>query len=379
MNSFIDYLQEVVYSYANGDFHLRVPIVDSDIDMNVIAAAINMLGEELNEKTISKDYFSTILSKLPLPIIVYSTSGKLELTNTFGLKFLECSEDVNIQNTFDYLPKVVLENTLKLVNSKKQKEIVFQLIKKKRNLLDTFYLCKIYKLNNAQRVQYIFIAEDITEIKRNEFLKMNAFLEGEENERKRLAYDLHDSLGQELNIISLFIETLRTMDRNGPEYDSYLEKIKSHSLKSIQTLRDVSYNLMPSYIVNNNLLVVIEQLVNNLNLVHKSSIIYEYHPTELEIGSKDKELMLFRIVQEFLTNSIKHSEAKNISVKVSINKTKKVFTFHLVDTGIGFDENLLFHKNGLNNMIHRLNILHAPYTLISKPSHGTRLNFKYHV
>ncbi len=379
MDSFIDHLQTVVYSYANGDFDLRVPIVESDTDMNVIASAINMLGEELNEKTITKDYFSTILSKLPLPIIVYSTSGKLELINTSGLKFLDCNEDILIENIYDFFPKIVLENTLKLENSKKQKEVVFQLIKKKKNLIDKFFLCKVYKLKNSDTIQYIFIAEDITEIKRNEFLKMNAFLEGEENERKRLAYDLHDSLGQELNIISLFIETLRTMDRNGPEYDSYLDKIKNHNTKSIQTLRDVSYNLMPAYIVNNNLFVVIEQLVNNLNLVHNASIKYSYQLSELEIGSKDKELMLFRVVQEFLTNSIKHSRAKNITLTISVNKKSKVFTFNLRDTGIGFDDNLLFHKNGLNNMIHRLDLLNAPYELISKPTIGTSLNFKFYV
>ena len=73
---------------------------------------------------------------------------------------------------------------------------------------------------------------------------------------------------------------------------------------------------MPAYILENDVFVVIEQLVNNLNLVHKSSIKYKYPLCEIEIGSKDKELMLFRIVQEFLTNSIKHSRAKNITLKI---------------------------------------------------------------
>ena len=173
MDSFIDFMQSVVYSYANGDFDVRVPIVESDTDMNVIASAVNMLGEELNEKTITKDYFSTILSKLPLPIIVYTTSGKLELINSSGLKFLDCNDDILIQNIYEFFPKIVLENTLKLENSKKQKEVVFQLIKKKKNLIDKFFLCKVYKLKNFDTIQYVFIAEDITEIKRNEFLKMD--------------------------------------------------------------------------------------------------------------------------------------------------------------------------------------------------------------
>jgi signal transduction histidine kinase len=378
MDKFINNLQDVVYSYANGDFELRVPVDEKDTYFNVIASAINMLGEELQEKTISKDYFASILSKLPLPIVVYTEHGNVELINSSGLRFLNIKSSAVVENVFDFLPNTAFEHTHVLANSKKQEVVHFQFHRKKKHK-ENYYLCKIYKLKNAGIIQYIFIAEDITEIKQNEIIRMNAFLEGVENERKRIAYDLHDSLGQELNVINLFIEALRTMDKNTPEFDTYLERIKIQNVSSVQTLRDISSNIMPAYILENDVFVVIEQLVNNLNLVHKTSIKYKYPLCEIEIGSKDKELMLFRIVQEFLNNSIKHSRAKNITLKITINKKSKVFTFSLKDTGIGFDDNLLFHKNGLNNMIHRLDLLNAPYELISKPTVGTILNFKYYV
>lgn len=377
MNDYIDLLQTVVYSYANSDFEIRIPITYEDSDLNIIASAINVLGEELKEKTISKDYLGTIVSKLPLPIIVFDKLGNLELINPLGVKFLSLKSIEINQNIYEFLPKIILENVLKLDNSQKQRQIVFQILKKRNKQIDKFYQCKLNKLKHSDNTKYIFIAEDITELKRNEFLKMNAFLEGEENERKRLAYDLHDSLGQELNIISLFIESLKSMDRNSPDFDTYLDKIKLHNSNSIQTLRDVSYNLMPSYIVNNNLFEVIKQLVNNLNLLHKTSIAYTYPDSVNGITTKDKELMIFRVIQEFLSNSIKHSKAKEITLKIDLHKN--IFTFQLKDNGIGFDVNLLKHKNGLNNMVHRLDLINAPYQFNSLPKIGTTLKFKIYV
>ncbi len=254
----------------------------------------------------------------------------------------------------------------------------FQFHRKKKHT-ENYYLCKIYKLKNAGTIQFIFIAEDITEIKQNEIIRMNAFLEGVENERKRIAYDLHDSLGQELNGIHLFLESLRTMDRNSPRFDKFLERIINQNESSIQTLRDVSSNIMPAYILENDLFEVVDQLVQNLNLIHCSVINYEYKKTKLSIPSKEKELLIYRIIQEFLTNSIKYSNAQNITLSIKSNTKDKVFVFELRDDGVGFDEKKLKHKNGLNTMVHRLHILNANYELKSKLSEGTFLNFKYYV
>jgi signal transduction histidine kinase len=378
MDEFIDKLQHVVYSYANGDFELRVPIDKKDSFFNVVASAINMLGEELQEKTISKDYFASILSKLPLPIVVYTQHGNVELINSSGLHFLNIKSSDVVENVFDFLPNTAFENTHVLASSKKQEVVHFQFHRKKKHT-ENYYLCKIYKLKNAGTIQFIFIAEDITEIKQNEIIRMNAFLEGVENERKRIAYDLHDSLGQELNGIHLFLESLRTMDRNSPRFDKFLERIINQNESSIQTLRDVSSNIMPAYILENDLFEVVDQLVQNLNLIHCSVINYEYKKTKLSIPSKEKELLIYRIIQEFLTNSIKYSNAQNITLSIKSNTKDKVFVFELRDDGVGFDEKKLKHKNGLNTMVHRLHILNANYELKSKLSEGTFLNFKYYV
>ena len=190
---------------------------------------------------------------------------------------------------------------------------------------------------------------------------------------------MHDSLGQQLNVINIFLESLRTMDRNSPKFDKFLERIIHQNASSVQTLRDVSSNIMPAYILENDLFEVIDQLVQNLNLVNHSVIKFNYKKTKLAVPSKEKELLLYRIIQEFLTNSIKYSKAKNITLTIKSSIRDKVFVFELRDDGVGFDEKKLKHKNGLNTMVHRLHILNANYELKSKLSEGTFLNFKYYV
>ena len=85
--------------------------------------------------------------------------------------------------------------------------------------------------------------------------------------------------------------------------------------------------------------------------------------------------MLYRVIQEFINNSIKHSNAKSINISINYFNQNKSYIFQLDDDGIGFDSKKINHKNGISNMMQRLQLMNTIYSFKSQPNIGTNLYF----
>ena len=98
----------------------------------------------------------------------------------------------------------------------------------------------------------------------------------------------------------------------------------------------------------------------------------------LRIVRKDKkeEAIIYRIVQEFINNSIKHSKAERI--KIALKMSNNTIDIQLEDNGIGFEINAVQKNNGLRNITQRLEVLEAEYEWKSNNNIGTTLNFSIH-
>lgn len=171
---------------------------------------------------------------------------------------------------------------------------------------------------------------------RNKGIK--AILEAQEAEKFRIARDLHDSIGQKLSVIQM-----RLSSGNVNEENRNTTKLLN---ESIQELRDISHNLYPPNL-ENGLIKALESLSDDFNFTSAHSRMYLNIDQSLSDFPMDKSISmrLYRIVQEFVNNTVKYAQADSIHINVSIEG--KELKLELKDNGIGFDWKEKWDQKGL--------------------------------
>lgn len=157
-------------------------------------------------------------------------------------------------------------------------------------------------------------------------------IRAQEEERKKIARELHDEVGQTLTAIKINLEILK---RKLPsDLIPYIEESISLIDKSIEQIRDISLNLRPSLLDNLGLKSALRWYIEKQK--EKSGIDIEYIlDFEEESFSSDHSIVIFRIIQESLTNIIRHSKAKRVLLNIKENDEELVI--NIIDDGIGID------------------------------------------
>jgi signal transduction histidine kinase len=182
----------------------------------------------------------------------------------------------------------------------------------------------------------------------------NLALEGtviQEEERKRMAVLIHDDIGNRLNILSLWIHNLDAENKEAAE------KIISKQISElIDSARSISHSLYPVNLEKLGLLLYIEELITNLSQTIKINL-----NVNSEYRKKDifTEVQLYRIIQEFTTNVIKHSTATEITIYLRDNP--KNLSIIIKDNGNGFVYDEINRGMGIKNIESRLQSLDAHY------------------
>ncbi len=194
----------------------------------------------------------------------------------------------------------------------------------------------------------------------------------QEEERKRIAQDLHDAISSKLNIVSLNTNVLLDGGITSEESQGLLETILSISDTTLENSRRIAHDLLPPVLEKFGLWAALEELTNDFNRASNGLINLE--------GSYDKclepkdELHVFRIVQELVNNSIRHGKAKKIELKIE----KNPFVLDYCDDGSGID---LIDKNmraglGMKNIQSRCDIINATSLLESCPGKGIKFSIQ---
>ncbi|QNL49627.1 hypothetical protein H8S90_23385 [Olivibacter sp. SDN3] len=200
----------------------------------------------------------------------------------------------------------------------------------------------------------------------NKISLLSAMLNGQESERTRIAKDLHDGLGGLLSVLKL--ELTGTKDESKSENISILRKMDY----AVDELRLISHNLMPETLIKYGLGETITsycmRMRNSNKRVQLTCQIFHYQ-NEL---SPEKELILYRIMQELVTNAFKHANATTIFVQLlkSDNKT----TLTVEDNGIGFNRELLLKNRkgaGLTNILSRIEYINGELDIYTEPGNGS--------
>jgi PAS domain S-box-containing protein len=367
-------IQRTILDYANGNFKRRLDLDGNNQDLDTILVGINMLGEELEHKTISRDYFSNIFDSVSSSLIVFSpkaiiTDVNLSAEKTFQKQKKELVGK-DLRKIIDF--EGVFGKTSMVEIIKTQKE--FEVFISTSTGLRIPYLCSISGFidNHKGHQNYLLKANDISEQKERDIIEKKLVINAIEKERIRLSNDMHDSLGQEINAVRLYLNSIACMDATSDTYKEAIETCKSLLNHSVETVRDICFDLMPKSLEKGGFILACNELIVKLNNICK--INYNFPNFELNL-SLENQTILYRIIQEFLSNSIKHSNCTKIDFK--IEKTKKNVHLYIGDNGKGFDMNIVVKGNGLHNILSRIEVLQVNHNFNSELKKGTSLSLYF--
>lgn len=300
-------------------FHIKNKNIEDVISANLFLAKIHaLLGNSLKQYQYENQYYRLKDSVL--------NEQKLNLFTFYQTQYETEKKDLVIANQQKDLK--MIKNNLYRRNQISISIIVIIII--------TFiFIILLRSLQNQKK------EKEITQKFANRLLNI------QENERKILASELHDGVGQKLAIIT---KTLKK---------SNLEDALVYTKGVIEEIRSISKGLYPPQLdaigITKSLIYLMKELDKNSEMLCD----YEFHNID-NLFSKNQELHIYRIVQEILSNLIKHSNAKACSFKLS--KTKHNVSVILEDNGKGFDYNVALKTNkslGMRTITERSRILKA--------------------
>jgi signal transduction histidine kinase len=212
--------------------------------------------------------------------------------------------------------------------------------------------------------------EDIHEKKTANIEKQKLIHETLDDERHRMSMELHDGLGQNLVALNLYLSSVLE------ETESKLvDTCKTLAMDSILMMKALCYNLAPPEL-DKGLLHALDVFFGKANEL-STSIEYEFIAKKIPSKqlSAEKSYNIFRIVQEFVSNSQKYAQCKKITCELTIRNSKTLLMIH--DDGVGFDPNKIKNGFGLKNMEKRAKLLDAKMEFNSKDGEGTLLLLEF--
>ena len=218
---------------------------------------------------------------------------------------------------------------------------------------------------------------DITEKKMIEermFELSGQLIKAQENERSRIARELHDDLNQRLALLSFEMDQLGQEMPSSP--DEFRRRMRElwNSIRFISTdINRIAYQLHPSKLDTLGLVPALRGLCNEVSTHHPVQV--EFINRDIpESLSKDIALCIFRIVQEALSNVIKHSGAREARVKLI--GSYQAIRLSIADPGTGFEIDLVRKRGGLGliSMQERLRLVGGEISIKSRPLYGTEIN-----
>ena len=236
------------------------------------------------------------------------------------------------------------------------------------------YLAKFVAIiHDGKFFKAIVIVRDVTAERSKELSVMNAVLQGQEQERKRLGAELHDGIGQVLSAIALQVSQIREeiLEEDVNTIITDLTSLNQNLQEAIREVRNISHDLMPEVLESFGLKEAINQICTNLQDRSGINVMFDYVDLE-ERYSQQVEVNLFRVAQELLNNIQKHASCSKVFVSL-IDYGDSV-NFTVEDDGVGFNIEEASDGIGLSNVISRINSISGQIDIESSENSGTLVN-----
>ena len=245
-------------------------------------------------------------------------------------------------------------------------------------LIITFFLIMlmaafIFFILFLHRKRQIAYFQKINEIEVNyEKNLLKTKLEIQEQTFQHISGEIHDNISLSLTLAKLNLNTIEWHDKKGilVKVGSSIELLS----KSISELSDISKSLNADIIIQQGLLQALKEEIQRIRSAGRFAIEFELTGIPVYFDAQ-KELVIFRIIQEAFNNIIKHAKAKKVTLSLYYDETKLVITVN--DNGLGFDSALHNQTGhaGLKNMETRVHILKGDMDIKSQAGKGTLLSF----
>jgi signal transduction histidine kinase len=206
--------------------------------------------------------------------------------------------------------------------------------------------------------------------------QLHAIIITQEEERKRIAQDLHDDISSKLNIVSLNSHLLTSPNLTEDETNEITENIINLTTKALENSRKIAHNLLPPVFEKFGLNAAIEELCEEFE---SSKEVKVYYKNEIDFDEKDNDryLHVFRILQELMNNSLRHGKASEIWI--AFKNIDEINTCNYEDNGKGFDtENIENQKGlGMKNIDSRISFLNGTIKINAQINNGIAVMFTF--
>ncbi|MEQ6121550.1 sensor histidine kinase [Reichenbachiella sp. MALMAid0571] len=191
----------------------------------------------------------------------------------------------------------------------------------------------------------------------NKELQLNAAIDSQEKERSRFATDLHDGFGQLISILKLNVESIEKqndLEKRSTIYDKSISILN----EMYNELKNICFNLMPQSLVKFGLEPSLKEFAEKVNASEKlivEVLVFDLNERLTEL----QEISIYRIVQEWVNNIMKYSDAQRVTIQLT--KDEQEVTLTIEDDGMGFELSKLTESkgNGWKNIRSRTNLIHG--------------------
>ncbi|MEM9856786.1 MAG: sensor histidine kinase [Bacteroidota bacterium] len=188
---------------------------------------------------------------------------------------------------------------------------------------------------------------------------------------KNISWELHDNVGQLLSIVKMQLNILKN---ELPKSEDQLDEVSELVGKSLNEIRLLSKTLNPESILKMGLIKALRIELDRFDRLKFVKTSIDVEGSIQEISERD-EIIIFRILQEFFTNVIKHSKADSLNVKLAYLSGKVIITAE--DDGVGFNANEVVEGSGLMNMKSRAKLVGGTLKIDAGLNQGVKLYLEY--
>jgi len=379
---------DAISSMGRGDFKTRLPKFQIP-DFDLISDNFNKMGAKL-EKNINENLrLALIAEQTADAVAIYDDKQKIRFWNKsaeriFGYK----KNEVMGQHANLIVPKYLRREFKDYADlaRKKQAVLYYETKRKAKNgrLIDlSISRSPLVDPNSKKVVGDIVSMRDISEKilaeRSQRELQQNRELtaiiqEHVEDERKSLARELHDELGQYVSAIKIFSQNIlnRTKGKDKTISDSATTVISAAN-QIYDGMHSIIKKLRPGSLDNLGLTETLRDMVNSWNQQYEKLNVKLKIDGDIDQLGEMANINIYRIIQEGMNNCVKHANASLVNIKLSIKKDQLTLLFK--DNGVGFDKKILESTKqfGLVGIDERVKALDGQFEVVSEIDHGTQI------
>ncbi len=250
-----------------------------------------------------------------------------------------------------------------------------RLISKSGKTKDVNYCIFLYNDTVNLKKYYIVTFQDISFRKEHERVVLNAIIETEEKERTHFAQEIHDGVGPILSSIKMYVQWLSNPNKKISK-EEIIQDIENLVQEAQEAVREVSFKLSPHVLKNFGLIASLQSYATKLTDSSFINVTFEVDEPKRRFPDTT-EIILYRTLTECINNTLKHANAKNISISMTQNDA--IINILYKDDGIGFNAQEVFNSakgNGLFNIQNRLKSINGECTFLGALGAGTKILFK---